>query len=183
MKNKKVRWYSFTLGVVLIVVVTFVFFASRPSIGKIEKIEPQETINRLPSEKKYEDDNIAFTYNAKYEIRVVKSGDDNWAEVIKLLGVKGDSSSWTIVVKKININDLAEVSAVQFRRIRYKDYLEEEMEIDQIKGLFFKKVDGGEYLVLAIKDGWLVTVALTVNSNDELKGQEFVDFVGGIRIK
>ncbi|MFA5828851.1 MAG: hypothetical protein WC841_05860 [Candidatus Shapirobacteria bacterium] len=182
MKIHKISRLVSISGIIILAVALFIFVISKPSIGKINPPQTDHTTELLPTEKWYTDDNINFTYGAKYELRAVKAGSGNQPEVINLLGTKGDSSMWTITIKKIDYTDLSEVSGVQLRRIKSEDYLEKNLEIDQTSGLFFKKISSSEFTALAIKNGKLITMALTVNSNDTGKEAEFLSFIKTLRI-
>jgi len=99
-----------------------------------------------------------------------------------LLGTKGDPSSWTITVKKTDLTNPSEISGVQFRRVKSADYLEKDLEINQSNGLYFQKTNGSEFTALVIKNGKLIIIAMTVNTNDKTKENEFLNFIKTINI-
>jgi len=174
----KKKWLK-TAGVLIVIILTVIWMGSKPSKGKIILNKTEEKIEKKTTEQQqYSGKFFDFWYDNKYSVRAEEN-----REKVELLGGKGDSSHWVIVAQETGIRDLTEVSGVQFRRLNRSDYQEKEVEIDGATGLFFKKMDKSEFLALTIKDGKLITVALTINSNDETAEQKFIDFVNRIEIK
>ena len=174
----KKKWLK-TIMVLMAIVLATIWIGSRPSKGKIVIREVEnESGEKTITEKQYLGKFFNFWYGSNYFVRPEESG-----ERVELLGEAGDSSHWVITANETKIKDLTEMSGVQFRRLDKEIYEEKEAEIDGVSGLFFKKKDGSEFLILTIKDGKLITVALTINSNDETTEQKFADFVGRIEMK
>jgi len=175
---------SLLILIFLFVILFLIWIGSRPSRGKIitkpAENSPQKTIT---PPKQYQGDFLSFYYDANYSLRFRPDPPESSSQKLELLAEPGNSNHWVIAVNDITVSDLSEVSAVQFRRLNPDLYLEKDIKIDDLKGLFFRKKDINEFLFLVIKDGKMVTISLTNKSNDTTSEQAFIDFVSQVEIK
>jgi hypothetical protein len=176
------KWLK-AVGILAVVIATIIWIGSRPSKGKIVIKEPEKNRKDEIVQRQYEGKFLNFWYSSNYLVRAEEIADESRSEKVELQGETGDSSHWVILASPTSTEDLSEVSAVQFRRMKKDVYEEAEIEINGIKGLFFKKKDKSELLAVVIKNEQLISVALTINSNDETTEKKFTDFVSKVEIK
>ncbi|MBP9817869.1 hypothetical protein KBC75_03925 [Candidatus Shapirobacteria bacterium] len=147
-------------------------------VGQRAKITPIKKIENMT----YDDDYLNWKYGSKFEMRKIETTDGRVLTNIELLGNVGLAVHYTITLREAS-QELADFSAVQFRRSRPDQYTEGIAEWGEKRGLLFTTEDNKEKTVFFREKDRILTVSMTVNSNDPELDKEFKTFWQGIEWK
>jgi hypothetical protein len=167
---KKAFWW---LGGGLIIGVWLSYWGNSSSRGIIQKKEIDLRKDIKIGVVEYSDENISFWHEDKYTI---EKSDNK----LVLTGKSGVPSS--MVITQINdfSGNIEDVPGVKMRLVKNKEYKEEKIS----GGLLFSKFNPYELVAFFIVKGRPLTVAMTVNSNDETKyREEFEELIKTIGVK
>lgn len=165
---KKPKTILIIFLILLFLIWLFIKYTSSPSVGKINSHPANQPTIAPIDIFTFEGQYFTFKYNSNYELRPNEIKEATLVDQVTLWGKNGLPNQ-IIGYREISTTDINEVSAVQMRRIKKDEYLEEKTTLDGIPALFFKKVPGIEFVTLAIKDNKLLSISLAANSNDEEK--------------
>ncbi len=153
------------------------WWLNAPAKGKIDD-QSKKAATPTPMEYiRYDGKELSFSYENKYELR---EENGNWL----LIGKSGILSQIVVTLKDTAVNDFEEISGVQMRRLNKEKYKEEKIEWQNTTGITFLKNEGYERTVFLIKEGKVLTAAMTANSNENIKyDEEFNKFVNSLELR
>ena len=146
----------------------------------VEKISPVVIENN--SDVHYDGKLMSFDYDSNYILAADESAVNEGDKQV-LYGPPGDSRRIVMVATDSGAINYEDISGVKMRQLNTEIYDESEVVIDGVESLFFKKKEGFERLIVSLKDGKLLTFAMTANSNDDKMDGEFQKMVNSINWK
>ena len=194
--QRKIFWIMI---IILLAGIFLIYLSQQPAIGTIKVLTPshitepknenestREKERRQFAEKaekigedeagkagfgNYNGKYFSFRYPNSYELKTTESSSSGILEKVIFLGSGISTSKLTVMVTEIiNANSLAEVSAIQLRRLRPETYQEKSLDLLGKKGVLFeKKVSSFEKTAFFLEKPIIFSIALTsANINSDL---------------
>lgn len=167
----------FRVGLVIIILFLAYKLLNQQSVGKIN-YQPKGSEKPVETEYiRYDGSGLSFSYENKYGLQ---GQEGNWL----LVGKAGIANQIVIMMGPARSGEIEEVSGVQMRRIKNKEYIEEKINWKETEGVMFKKIEGFERTAFFLKNGKAISVAMTANSNDNQANEaEFLKLIESMELK
>lgn len=172
----KIKQFIIFTSVILVIVLIGVYVWGKDEMrGTIKSTDTGENEAERQESRVYKDDYLTWEYSPRYELRQVPTTDGRVLTNVELLGQGGLAIDYVVTLRWAS-QELADFSAVQFRRLRKDEYVEKVAEWGDFRGLLFLTEDQKERTVFFRKGGQILTVSMRSNSNDPELGEEFKNF-------
>jgi hypothetical protein len=163
-KNCRLLFIIFLIAFVVIFLWLIVKWLGSPAKGTFKTLvkepDPSKTLNIEP--KKLDSKFFMVKYPDDYTVKVKEASDSGMLEKIILLGAGMSSKKLLISSDKTQETDLANISAVQYRRLKPTLYLEKTVILDDRNGLLYERRDGSyEKTAFFLRDGIVTVISLT----------------------
>lgn len=150
-------------GIVLILIWLAFLWLRAPSKGTFKTVVKESPAQTLGSgSQKFDGTLFTVTYPDGFSLKDEVASDSGTLEKIILLGTDVSSKKVTISSEQTKESDLSNISAVQYRRLNFKRYLEKPIELHGRNGLLYERLeDSYEKTALFLQDGIVTVIALT----------------------